>query len=170
MKNYIHESCIFLGECKIGQNVKILPYCVIEDSVIEDNCTIGPFAHIRPNSLLKQGCKVGNFCEIKNSTIGENTAISHMSYVGDCDIGKDCNIGAGTIFCNFDGEKKHRCKVGDRCFIGSNSTIIAPRIIGNDCFIAGNSTIRTNMQDNEFFIIKQKETIKKNKKIKEGNK
>ena len=164
MKNNNFENVSLIGQVKIGKNVKIYPFCVIEDSEIQDNCTIGPFAHIRPNCLIKKGTKIGNFCEIKNSIIGENCAISHLAYVGDCEIGNNCNIGAGTIFCNYDGDKKHKTKVGNNCFIGSNSTIIAPITIGNNCFLAGASVLRKNLNDNEFYISKQENQTKKNKK------
>lgn len=168
MENKNTKNIVLIGNVKIGKNVKIQPFCVIEDSEIQDNCTIGPFAHIRPNCLIKKGTKIGNFCEIKNSIIGENCAISHLAYVGDCEIGNNCNIGAGVVFCNYDGKLKHKTIVGNNCFIGSNSTIIAPLTIGNNCFIAGASVLRQNLNQNEFYISKSENKIKPNKKIKEN--
>ena len=167
-KNQYDNVC-FIGNVQIGKNVKIYPFCVIEDSIIEDDCVIGPFAHIRPNCTIKKGSRIGNFCEIKNSIIGENCAISHLSYVGDCEIGDNCNIGAGTIFCNYDGNKKHKTIVGGNCFIGSNSTIIAPRHIGKNCFIAGASVLREDLEDNKFYISKSNSETKNNKNINQHN-
>ena len=162
MENFIDKTVVFIGQNKIGKNVTILPYCVIENSEIQDDCTIGPFAHIRPNCIIKKGSKIGNFCEIKNSVIGKNCAISHMSYVGDATIGNFCNIGAGTIFCNYNGKQKFRSEVGNNCFIGSNSTIIAPITIGNNCFIAGGSTLRKSLTNNTFFKQKTYDDVREN--------
>ena len=163
MKANDYENVVFKGKVKLGKGVTIYPFTVIEDSEIEDDCTIGPFAHIRPNCIIKQGTKIGNFCEIKNSVIGKHCAISHLSYVGDCEIGNNCNIGAGVVFCNYDGKKKHKSIVGHNTFIGSNCTIISPVQIGNNCFIAGASVLRKNLKDKEFYISKQVNEIKENK-------
>lgn len=159
----IDKNTLFMGECKLGHNVTILPFCVIENSEIEDNCIIGPNAHIRPNCIIKENCKIGNFCEIKNSTIGKNCKISHLSYVGDVYMGENCNIGAGTIFCNYDGITKHSTIIGDNTFIGSNSIIIAPRIIGKNCFLGALSVVNQNIPDNKFFVSERECIIKDNK-------
>lgn len=157
------KNVVILGNCKIHKSAHILPYSIIEESEIGPNAMIGPFAHIRKGCKISEGTKIGNFCEIKNSIVGKNTKISHMSYVGDCEIGDFCNIGAGTIFCNYDGIQKHKIIVGNHCFIGSNSTIIAPRKIGNNCFIAGASVLREDLKDDQFYKIQTNQKIVKNK-------
>nr|AAY82768.1 predicted putative UDP-n-acetylglucosamine pyrophosphorylase [uncultured bacterium eBACred22E04] len=136
----IGHNC-FLNRCKIGKNVFIKPNTIIFGATIGDNCTVGPFARIRPGTNIKSACNIGNFVEIKNSTIGEGSKINHLSYVGDATLGKDVNIGAGAITCNYDGVNKHKTIVKDNSFIGSGSMLVAPVIIGKGSFIAAGSTI-----------------------------
>ena len=161
----IHESVVIIGNCTISDKATILPYCVLENCVIEESCVIGPFTHIRPNSVIKAGAKIANFCEIKASTIGQNTKISHLSYVGDCTIGNNCNIGAGTIFCNYDGTNKHHTIVENNCFIGSNCCIVSPLTIGENSFIAAGSVLRKSIDKNSFYKSKMQEKLCKNNKI-----
>lgn len=163
-------TSVWSGNIVLGKSVlekcELLPNNHIENALIYCNAKIGPFARIRPNTTICENCKIGNFVEIKNSFIGENTKISHLTYVGDAEIGQDCNLGCGTVFCNYDGEYKHRCRVGDRVFIGSNSNLIAPLEIGNDCIIASGTVVTNDMPNSTFCIGRVKQENRKNKKVK----
>lgn len=151
--NVIFEGEVVLGEdCHIGANVilknavlgrgvEILPYSLIENSVIHEGAVIGPFARIRPETEIKSGVKIGNFVEVKKSVVGEGSKISHLSYIGDTEIGRDVNIGAGTITCNYDGVNKHKTIIEDDAFIGSNTALIAPVKIGQNATIGAGSII-----------------------------
>ncbi|MDM8547161.1 bifunctional UDP-N-acetylglucosamine diphosphorylase/glucosamine-1-phosphate N-acetyltransferase GlmU [Candidatus Venteria ishoeyi] len=125
----------------IGDDVIILPNCVIEDAVIENQCQIGPFSRIRPDTHLAAQVKVGNFVEIKKSQVASGSKISHLSYIGDTEMGKDVNIGAGTITCNYDGANKYKTIIGDRAFIGSDTQLVAPVTVGAGATIGAGSTI-----------------------------
>ena len=140
------ETIFFSNDTKIGKNVTIEPYVIIgskvkigndvviksfshlESCVIENKVEIGPYSRIRPNTILKEGSKIGNFVEVKKSIVGKKSKINHLSYIGDSEIGKSVNIGAGTITCNYDGVKKNKTKIKDMVFIGSNSSLVAPII------------------------------------------
>lgn len=130
---------------EIGKNVQIKENCVIENSIIENRCKIGPFAHLRPGAIIKSGAKIGNFVEIKKSIIGKNTKAMHLSYIGDAKVGRNVNIGAGTVTCNYDGEKKHKTIIKDNVFVGSNVTLIPPITIGKNAYLAAGSTITRNV-------------------------
>jgi bifunctional UDP-N-acetylglucosamine pyrophosphorylase/glucosamine-1-phosphate N-acetyltransferase len=125
----------------IGNNVSIQPNCIIESSVIGNECVIGPFARVRPGTQLAKGAKIGNFVEIKKSTIGEGSKVNHLSYIGDTTMGSEVNIGAGTITCNYDGANKHQTVIGDNAFIGSDTQLIAPVEVGEGATIGAGSTI-----------------------------
>ena len=158
------ETIFFSKDTKIGNNVTIEPYVVIGSKVkignnviiksfshlesckIENKVEIGPYARIRPNTILKEGSKVGNFVEIKKSTVGNKSKINHLSYVGDSDIGKMVNIGAGTITCNYDGVNKNKTKIKDKVFIGSNSSLVAPITINKDSIVGAGSVITKNVK------------------------
>lgn len=161
----IDINCIFEGQVKIGQgseigahcilrnvslgnNVIIHPYTQIEDAVIADNCSVGPFARIRPGTELAEQAKVGNFVEVKKSKIGQGSKVSHLSYIGDAIIGKDVNVGAGTITCNYDGKQKHQTVIEDGAFIGSDTQLVAPVTIGKHATIGAGATIRKNVKEN----------------------
>ena len=153
------ETIFFSKDTKIGNNVLIEPYVVfgpkvkirnnviiksfsyLEECKIENNVEIGPYARIRPDTILKEGSKIGNFVEIKKSTVGKKSKVSHLSYVGDTEIGKATNIGAGTITCNYDGVKKNKTKIKDKVFIGSNSSLVAPVTIHNESIVGAGSVI-----------------------------
>jgi len=135
-----------IENCKIGNNVTVNTAHAY-DSEIESGVEIGPYVHIRPESLIKSGAKIGDFVEIKNSTIGSKTAIAHLVYVGDSDIGKKANIGAGTVTVNFDGVSKSRCVIGDYSFIGSNTSLIAPVKLGKGVYTAAGTTITKDVPD-----------------------
>lgn len=142
---------------KIGKNVSILDNSIIEESIIGDNSIVGPFARSRPKSVLGKGVKIGNFVEVKNSRISDGTKANHLSYIGDSIIGKNVNIGAGTITCNYDGMNKNRTIIEDEVFIGSDSQLIAPVRIGKGAYIAAGSTITENVRANSLAISRVKQ-------------
>lgn len=139
--NSLVGSHTILKDVKIGKNVEIKSYCLIEGAVIGDNCIIGPYARIRPGAVLKNNVHIGNFVEVKNSQIEEETKINHLSYIGDAQIGKNVNIGAGTITCNYDGAAKHQTQIEDDVFVGSNTALIAPIRIKKGATIGAGSTL-----------------------------
>ena len=142
----IEPYVIFGSKVKIGNNVIIKSFSHLESCKIEDKVEIGPYARIRPNTILKEGSKVGNFVEIKKSIIGKKSKVNHLTYIGDSDIGKSVNIGAGTITCNYDGFKKSKTKIKDNVFIGSNSSLIAPLTIDQDSVVGAGSVITKNVK------------------------
>lgn len=146
-----------LRNVKVGQNVRIEPNCVIEDAVLEDHCTVGPFARIRPNTHIGKGARVGNFVEIKNTQLGESSKVPHLSYLGDAVIGKHVNFGAGTIIVNYDGVTKHQTVVEDNAFIGCDSQLIAPLTVGESAYIAAGSTITTDPPPHQLTIARTKQ-------------
>ena len=135
--------------------------------VIGEDCEIGPNAYIREGCHLANKVKIGSFVEIKKAIIDEGSKVPHLSYMGDCKIGKKCNIGCGTITCNYDGKNKFKTKIGDHSFIGSNTNLIAPVTLGNETFVAAGSTITEDIPDYGFGIARQRQTIKENWKKKE---
>ncbi|OIZ99467.1 UDP-N-acetylglucosamine diphosphorylase/glucosamine-1-phosphate N-acetyltransferase [Rickettsiella grylli] len=134
-----------LKNVKIGKNVEIKPYSFIEDAVIGDHCIIGPYARIRPGTELKKNVHIGNFVEVKKSQIERETKINHLSYIGDANIGKNVNIGAGTITCNYDGAVKHQTQIEDDVFIGSNTALVAPIRIRKGATIGAGSTLNKDI-------------------------
>lgn len=162
-------TIVWSGNIVLGQSelieCELLPNNHIDDAIIRKGSVIGPFARIRPRTEIKENCKIGNFVEIKNSVVGSSTKISHLTYVGDADIGKNCNLGCGTVFCNYDGNQKHKCKVGDNVFIGSNANLIAPLEIGSNCMVASGTVVTENLQDNTFAIGRAKQENRRNKRI-----
>ena len=136
----IGHNC-YLNRCKIGKNVHIKPNTIIFGATIGDNCIVGPYARIRPGTVLKDSSQVGNFVEVKNSTIGSRTKINHLSYIGDAHLGTDINVGAGCITCNYDGEKKHKTIVESNSFIGSGTRLVAPVKVAKGSYIAAGSTV-----------------------------
>jgi len=140
-KNCTIHSNVRIVNSTIGDNVIIKDSSVIEDSVIKDNASIGPFAHLRPGSIISENVKIGNFVEIKKSIIGEGTKAMHLSYIGDAEVGRNVNIGAGTITCNYDGFKKHKTIIEDNVFVGSDSQLVAPVKVSKGAYIGAGSTI-----------------------------
>ena len=133
---------LFFGsKVKIGNNVNIKSFSHLENCKIENKVEVGPYARIRPGSVLKDGSKVGNFVEIKKSTIGKSSKVNHLSYIGDSKIGKSVNVGAGTITCNYDGVKKSKTNIKDNAFIGSNSSLVAPITIEQNSVVGAGSVI-----------------------------
>ncbi len=148
-KNVTIEPYVVFGtKVKIGNNVIIKSFSHLENCKIENKVDIGPYARIRPGVILKEGSKVGNFVEIKKSVIGKRSKVNHLSYIGDSEIGKSVNIGAGTITCNYDGIKKNRTKIKDNVFIGSNSSLVAPLIVEKGSLIGAGSVITKNVKKN----------------------
>jgi bifunctional UDP-N-acetylglucosamine pyrophosphorylase/glucosamine-1-phosphate N-acetyltransferase len=165
-KNVLIEPYVVIGEgVKIGNNVKILSFSYIEKAKIGDNVTVGPFARLRPDTILENNSRIGNFVEIKKSKIGKNSKVNHLSYIGDSVLGKNVNIGAGTITCNYDGKNKYKTKILDNAFIGSNTSLVAPVKIGKNTLIGAGSTITKNVKDNTLALSRtsQRELKKKKK-------
>ena len=145
--NVTIEPYVIIGsKVKIGNNVIIKSFSHLESCKIENKVEIGPYARIRPNTILKEGSKIGNFVEIKKSTLGNKSKVNHLSYVGDAQIGKSVNIGAGTITCNYDGVNKNKTKIKDKVFIGSNSSLVAPITINKDSIVGAGSVITKNVK------------------------
>ncbi|OGT42593.1 MAG: UDP-N-acetylglucosamine diphosphorylase/glucosamine-1-phosphate N-acetyltransferase [Gammaproteobacteria bacterium RIFCSPHIGHO2_12_FULL_40_19] len=150
---------VIIKNSKLGVRVKILANSVIEGAVIEDDCVVGPFARVRSETVLKSKSTVGNFVEIKKTTLGENSKASHLTYLGDAMIGKNVNIGAGTITCNYDGVNKWQTTIADGAFIGSNTSLIAPIEIGKDATIAAGSAVSKNAPAEQLTITRAKQTV-----------
>ncbi|MCL2570150.1 MAG: hypothetical protein FWE16_03000 [Firmicutes bacterium] len=166
----IEDNVRLEGRTVIKQGTRIGRGCTIISSTInasqlhgakvESGSVVGPYAHLRIGTHIGENCRIGNFVEIKNSTIGNGTKISHLSYVGDAIVGRDCNIGCGVVFCNYDGEKKNQTIVGDEVFIGSNSNLVAPIIVENRAFIAAGSTITASVPPNALAIARARQENK----------
>ena len=157
------EPYVVIGsKVKIGDNVIIKSFSHLEACTIESKVEIGPYARIRPKTILKAGSKVGNFVEIKKSTLGNKSKINHLSYVGDAIIGKSVNIGAGTITCNYDGANKNKTKIKDKVFIGSNSSLVAPITINQDSTVGAGSVITKNVKKKSLAITRTPQLEVKN--------
>jgi UDP-N-acetylglucosamine diphosphorylase/glucosamine-1-phosphate N-acetyltransferase len=164
-KNVIINPYVVIGsKVKIGNNVKINSFSHLEDCKIESKVEIGPYARLRPGTILKEGAKIGNFVEVKKSTIGKKSKVNHLSYIGDSDIGKNVNIGAGTITCNYDGVKKSKTKIKNNVFIGSNSSLVAPIIIEENSIIGAGSVITKNVKKNSLALTRAQQSEIKNYK------
>ena len=158
----IEPNVVIKKGVKILKGTTIKSFSYLENCYVGKNCLIGPFARLRPEAILQDDVKIGNFVEIKNSKLASKVKVNHLSYLGDSTIGKNSNIGAGTITCNFDGKNKFHSKIGDNCFIGTNSSIIAPVNIGNNSYIAAGSVITKNVPKNYFSISRAKQKNLKN--------
>lgn len=164
--SYIEPNCI-LRNVNIGENCYIKSNTVIEDSNISDGCNVGPFARVRPGTFLEEGVQVGNFVEIKKSTLGKGTKANHLSYIGDATVGSSVNIGAGTITCNYDGVNKYQTTIGDNAFIGSNSSLIAPVSIGSNAIVGAGSIISKDAPDDKLTLARSKQVTIDNYKRKD---
>lgn len=170
----IDVNCVFEGECELGDGVVIGPNChivdstiasnveikshtILEQALVGNNATIGPFARLRPQANLADGAKVGNFVEIKKANIGEGSKVNHLSYVGDANVGAGVNIGAGTITCNYDGANKFVTEIGDGVFVGSNSALVAPVKLGKNVTVGAGSTITTDVQDGALTVARSRQ-------------
>lgn len=172
----IYPNNTIIGRCVIKQGTILYPNNIIIDSTIGQNCTltasvikqcsvgdnvnVGPNANLRNNTIVENDVRIGNFVEIKNSVIGEGTKIAHLTYVGDAQIGKNCNLGCGVVFCNYDGKYKHKTIVGNNVFIGSNVNLIAPITLGDNSFVAAGSTITKSIEKDIFSIARAKQIDK----------
>tara|TARA_B100000131_G_scaffold209938_1_gene201888 strand:+ start:771 stop:1394 length:624 start_codon:yes stop_codon:yes gene_type:complete len=168
-KKVIIEPYVVIGlKVKIGDNVIIKSFSHLESCKVENKVEVGPYARIRPDTILKEGSKIGNFVEIKKSIVGKKSKISHLSYVGDSDVGKSVNIGAGTITCNYDGVKKSKTKIKDKVFIGSNTSLIAPLTLHKESIVGAGSVITKNVRKKSLALTRSLQTEIKNykKKIK----
>lgn len=148
-----------IRDCTIGANTTVNA-SQLNESTVGDRTNIGPFAYVRPNSHIGNDIKVGDFVEIKNSTIGNGTKISHLTYVGDSDVGQKVNFGCGTVTTNFDGFKKYRCTIGNHVFIGCNTNLVAPVTLGDGCYTAAGSTITKDIPADALAIARERETVK----------
>lgn len=175
----IYENNRIEGNTVIGDNVTLLPNNYLKDTIIGDgsvinysqtdcaklgkNCNVGPFARLRPNAKLKDDVTVGNFVEVKNAVIGNGTKACHLAYVGDVDVGANCNIGCGAIFVNYNGKTKSRSVVGDNCFIGSNCNVIAPVNIESNSYICAGTTVTDDVHKDDFVIGRVRQMVKENR-------
>ena len=168
-KNVTIEPYVVFGKkVKIRHNVKILAFSHLEGVMIDQNSTIGPFARLRPGTIIEKNTKIGNFVEVKKSTLKKNSKVNHLSYIGDSTIGKSTNVGAGTITCNYDGINKNKTIVEDNVFIGSNSSLIAPLRVKKNAVIGAGSVITKDVNKNSLALTRatqvEKKNYKKNKK------
>ena len=161
------EPYVVIGKkVKINNNVTIHSFSHLENTKIENNVSIGPYARLRPGSILKAGSRVGNFVEVKKSTIGKGSKVNHLSYIGDTSIGKKVNIGAGTITCNYDGVKKNKTKIKDKVFIGSNTALVAPVTINEKSIVGAGSVITKSVKKKSLVLTRSKQVEIKNYKRK----
>ena len=167
---------ILRGKTVIGQNCRIGPYamltaCTVEDgctvnasqceeSTIQAGCQIGPYAHIRPHCMVGEGSKIGAFVQLKNCTLGRGTKMAHLTYVGDSDVGEDCNFGCGTVTCNYDGFRKHRTTIGSHVFVGCNTNFVPPVQIGDGAFIAAGTTVTQDVPEDAMVIGRARQEVK----------
>ena len=166
-KNVTIEPYVVIADnVSVGDNVKILSFSHLEGVKIENNVNVGPYARLRPGTVLKSGSKIGNFVEIKKSIVGNSSKINHLSYVGDTKIGKKANIGAGTITCNYDGIKKNNTIIDDGVFIGSNSSLVAPIKLEKKSIIGAGSVITKKVSKNSLALTRADQIEKKNYKRK----
>ena len=166
-KNVTIEPYVVFGpKVKIGNNVHIKSFSHLENCKVERKVDIGPYARIRPGTILKEGSKIGNFVEIKKSTLGKKSKVNHLTYIGDSLIGQSVNVGAGTITCNYDGVKKNKTKIKNNVFIGSNTSLVAPVTINEGSFIGAGSVITKNVKKRSLALSRSLQTEIKNYKKK----
>ena len=166
-KNVTIEPYVVIGKnVKIGNNVIIKSFSHLESCKIENKVEIGPYARIRPDTILREGSKIGNFVEVKKSIVGKKSKVNHLSYIGDSEIGKSVNIGAGTITCNYDGVKKSKTKIKDNVFVGSNSSLVAPLTIEKESIIGAGSVITKSVKKKSLALTRSLQTEIKNYKRK----
>ena len=173
----LHPNVSVLGASRLGPGAVVEPGALLIDSAVGAGSTVrsgtrmegasvgretsvGPFAHLRPGTVVGDGCRVGNFVEVKNSTLKDGCKVSHLSYVGDAEVGRGANVGCGFITCNYDGRRKHRTVIGDRAFIGSDTQAVAPVRIGHGCYVASGSTINRSLADGDFAIARARQVVK----------
>ena len=166
-KNVTIEPYVVIGsKVKIGNNVIIKSFSHLENCKVENKVEIGPYARIRPGTTLKEGSKIGNFVEIKKSTLGKKSKVNHLTYIGDTSIGKSVNVGAGTITCNYDGIKKYKTRIKDNVFIGSNSSLVAPITLAENSIVGAGSVITRNVSKKSLALTRSQQLEVKNYKRK----
>ena len=166
-KNVTIEPYVVIGsKVKIGNNVIIKSFSHLENCKVENKVEIGPYARIRPGTTLKEGSKIGNFVEIKKSTLGKKSKVNHLTYIGDTSIGKSVNVGAGTITCNYDGIKKYKTRIKDNVFIGSNSSLVAPITLAENSIVGAGSVITRNVSKKSLALTRSQQLELKNYKRK----
>ena len=158
----IEPYVVFADKVQIGNNVKILSFSHLEGVKIDNNVSVGPYARLRPGTKIKSGSKIGNFVEVKKSTINKNSKVNHLSYIGDSLVGKEVNIGAGTITCNYDGRKKSKINIKDKVFVGSNTSLVAPVTLNEKSVIGAGSVITKNVTKGSLALSRPKQQEKKN--------
>jgi len=158
----IEPYVVFADKVQIGNNVKILSFSHLEGVKIDNNVSIGPYARLRPGTKIKSGSKIGNFVEVKKTIINKNSKVNHLSYIGDAQVGKDVNIGAGTITCNYDGRKKSKTNIKDKVFVGSNTSLVAPVTLNEKSVIGAGSVITRNVTKGSLALTRPKQQEKKN--------
>ena len=162
----IEPYVVFADKVQIGNNVKILSFSHLEGVKIDNDVSVGPYARLRPGTKIKSGSKIGNFVEVKKTTINKNSKVNHLSYIGDAQLGKNVNIGAGTITCNYDGRKKSKTKIMDKVFVGSNTSLVAPVTLNEKSVIGAGSVITKNVTKGSLALTRPKQKEKKNYKRK----
>ena len=162
----IEPYVVFADKVKIGNNVKILSFSHLEGVKIDNDVSVGPYARLRPGTKIKSGSKIGNFVEVKKSTINKNSKVNHLSYIGDALVGKEVNIGAGTITCNYDGRKKSKTNINDKVFVGSNTSLVAPVTLNEKSVIGAGSVITKNVSKGSLALTRSNQKEKKNYKRK----
>ncbi len=160
----IEPYVVFADKVQIGNNVKILSFSHLEGVKIDNNVSVGPYARLRPGTKIKSGSKIGNFVEVKKSIINKNSKVNHLSYIGDALVGKNVNIGAGTITCNYDGRKKSKTNIKDKVFVGSNTSLVAPVTLNQKSVIGAGSVITKNVAKGSLALTRPKQQEKKNYK------
>ena len=162
----IEPYVVFADKVQIGNNVKILSFSHLEGVKIDNDVSVGPYARLRPGTKIKSGSKIGNFVEVKKSTINKNSKVNHLSYIGDAQVGKNVNIGAGTITCNYDGRKKSKTNIKDKVFVGSNTSLVAPVTLNEKSVIGAGSVITKNVSKGSLALTRSNQKEKKNYKRK----
>ena len=162
----IEPYVVFADKVQIGNNVKILSFSHLEGVKIDNDVSVGPYARLRPGTKIKSGSKIGNFVEVKKTTINKNSKINHLSYIGDAQVGRNVNIGAGTITCNYDGRKKSKTNIKDKVFVGSNTSLVAPVTLNEKSVIGAGSVITKNVSKESLALTRSNQKEKKNYKRK----
>ena len=162
----IEPYVVFADKVKIGNNVKILSFSHLEGVKIDNDVSVGPYARLRPGTKIKSGSKIGNFVEVKKTTINQNSKVNHLSYIGDAKVGRNVNIGAGTITCNYDGRKKSKTNIKDEVFVGSNTSLVAPVTLNEKSVIGAGSVITKNVSKGSLALTRSNQKEKKNYKRK----
>ena len=162
----IEPYVVFADKVQIGNNVRILSFSHLEGVKIDNDVSVGPYARLRPGTKIKSGSKIGNFVEVKKTTINKNSKVNHLSYIGDALVGKEVNIGAGTITCNYDGRRKSKTNIKDKVFVGSNTSLVAPVTLNEKSVIGAGSVITKNVTKGSLALTRTNQQEKKNYKTK----